>query len=209
MRSITPRLRAGLLRIRRAVWGQWAGSLGQTMWSLTSAATRKCGSKGEGNSQEAILCISPSPSAICMGQPQTVISEVGPSFRGTLFIQVTRTKQAEDPLRILPTALQVCPRAYQSLCLGTGGRNWAVHRYREGRPVNKCMCQGPKGTSVYSHPEAWLLCLYVSFLPVLSQSDPGLYWASSNSPVSPEKKDQGLDDHIVSWFDNCSWVPSA
>lgn len=35
-----------------------------------------------------------------------VTSEVGPSIRGTLFIQVTRTKQAEGPLRILPTALQ-------------------------------------------------------------------------------------------------------
>lgn len=45
-------------------------------------------------------------SAIRMGQPPTVISEVGPSLRGTLFFQITRTKQAEGPLRILPAALQ-------------------------------------------------------------------------------------------------------
>lgn len=54
------------------------------------------------------MCIGPSleASAICMGPPQTVTSEVGPSLRGTLFFQVTRTKQAEGPLRILPAALQ-------------------------------------------------------------------------------------------------------
>ena len=54
------------------------------------------------------MCTGPSlgASAICMGQPPTVTSEVGPSIRGTLFLQITRIKQAEGPLGILPAALQ-------------------------------------------------------------------------------------------------------
>lgn len=44
-------------------------------------------------------------SAICMGQPPTVISEVGPSAEGALFFQITRTNELEAPHGVLPAAL--------------------------------------------------------------------------------------------------------
>lgn len=43
-------------------------------------------------------------SAICTGQPPTVISEVGPSAEGALFFQITRTNALEAPHGVLPAA---------------------------------------------------------------------------------------------------------
>lgn len=134
--STTPRPTAGLLRIRRVDWRQWAGSLGLAGWSLTSAATRQRGSKGEGNSQEAIVCTRPSLGAFAtyMGQPPTDTSKVGPSLRAPSSF---RSKEAR------PTQNSPCGSAGLSHipgCIGAQCWGLAWARTQGGGPVNKSIC---------------------------------------------------------------------